>query len=105
MNHVQQSSTQESPSIVILGAKEWEMELLAIWQRGFYKVCALLGMGTEGAGGGVYRRAICKVVLEVRNGGDGVGATRQQVQRRGRGPGVADDDGGGGCAAKGGGRR
>jgi hypothetical protein len=35
MNHVQQSSTQESPSIVILGAREWKMELLAIWQRGF----------------------------------------------------------------------
>jgi hypothetical protein len=29
------------------------MELLAIWQRGFYLVCALLGMGVEGAGGGV----------------------------------------------------
>jgi hypothetical protein len=24
MNHVQQSSTQESPSIVILGAREWK---------------------------------------------------------------------------------
>jgi hypothetical protein len=32
------------------------MELLAIWQRGFYLVCALLGMRTEGAGGGFYRR-------------------------------------------------
>jgi hypothetical protein len=42
MNHVQQSSTQESPSIMILGAREWKMELLAIWQRGFYQVCALL---------------------------------------------------------------
>jgi hypothetical protein len=52
MNHVQQSSTQESPSIVILGAMEWKMELLVIWQRGFDLVCALLGMGTEGAGGG-----------------------------------------------------
>jgi hypothetical protein len=52
MNHVQQSSTQESPSIVILGAREWKMELLAIWQRVFYQVCALLGMGIEGAGGG-----------------------------------------------------
>jgi hypothetical protein len=31
MNHVQQSSTQESPSIVILGASEWKMELRAIW--------------------------------------------------------------------------
>jgi hypothetical protein len=51
MNHVQQSSIQESPSIMILGAMEWKMELLAIWQRGFYQVC-LLGMGTEGAGGG-----------------------------------------------------
>jgi hypothetical protein len=29
------------------------MELLAIWQRGFYRECALLGMGTEGAGAGV----------------------------------------------------
>jgi hypothetical protein len=53
VNHVQQSSTQESPSIVILGAREWKMELLAIWQRGFYLVCALHGMGTEGAGGEV----------------------------------------------------
>jgi hypothetical protein len=24
MNHVQQSSTQESPSIMILGAREWK---------------------------------------------------------------------------------
>jgi hypothetical protein len=31
MSHVQQSSTQESTSIVILGAREWKMELLAIW--------------------------------------------------------------------------
>jgi hypothetical protein len=53
MNHVQQSSTQESPSIVILGAREWKMELLAIWQRGSYQVCALSGIGTEGVGGGV----------------------------------------------------
>jgi hypothetical protein len=53
MNYVQQSSTQESPSIVILGAREWKMELLAIWQRVFYLVCALLGMGVEGAGGEV----------------------------------------------------
>ena len=33
------------------------MELLASWQRVFYLVCALLRMGVEGAGGGVYRRA------------------------------------------------
>jgi hypothetical protein len=45
MNHVQQSSTQESASIVILGAREWKMELLA--------VCALLWMETKGAGAGV----------------------------------------------------
>jgi hypothetical protein len=34
------------------------MELLAIWQRGFYQVgvCfALSVMGVEGAGGGIYR--------------------------------------------------
>jgi hypothetical protein len=54
MNHVQQSSTQESPSIVILGARECKMELLAIWQRGFYRECfALSGIGTEGVVGGV----------------------------------------------------
>jgi hypothetical protein len=86
MNHVQQSSTQESPSIVILGAREWKMELLVIWQRVFYLVCALLGMGVEGAGGGIYRRAVCKVVLGgVWSGGDGAGAMRQQVRQRGRG--------------------
>jgi hypothetical protein len=42
------------------------MELLAIWQRGFYQVCALLGMGTEGAGGEFYRRVGvlgCSVVV------------------------------------------
>jgi hypothetical protein len=53
MNHVQQSSTQESPNIVISGAREWKMDLLAIWQRVFYLECALLGMGVEGDGGGV----------------------------------------------------
>jgi hypothetical protein len=42
MNHVQQSFTQESPNIVILGAREWKMELLAIWQRGFYRECFAL---------------------------------------------------------------
>jgi hypothetical protein len=41
------------------------MELLAIWQSGFYQVCALLGMGTEGAGGGIYRQAALVVVLGV----------------------------------------
>jgi hypothetical protein len=35
---------------VILGAREWKMELLAIWQRGFIW-SVLLGMGTEGARG------------------------------------------------------
>jgi hypothetical protein len=55
-NHVQQSSTQESPSIVILAVREWKMELFVIWQRGFYRECfALRGIGTEGAGGGFYR--------------------------------------------------
>jgi hypothetical protein len=36
----------------------------------------------------------------VRSGGDGAGATRQQVRWRGRGP-LAGEDGGGGCAAPG----
>jgi hypothetical protein len=43
MNHVQQSSTQESPSIVILGAREWKKKLLAIWQRGFIRCVLCLG--------------------------------------------------------------
>jgi hypothetical protein len=67
MNHVQQSSTQESPSIVILGAREWKMELLAIWQGGLSRMCfALSEMGVEGANGGFYRRAGvlgCRVVV------------------------------------------
>jgi hypothetical protein len=67
MKHVQQSSTQESPSIVILGPREWEMELLAIWQGGLSGVCfALSEMEVEGAGGGVYRRSLvfgCGVVV------------------------------------------
>jgi hypothetical protein len=54
MNHVQQSSTQESPSIVILGAREWKKELLVVLQRGFYQECfALSGIETEGVGGGL----------------------------------------------------
>jgi predicted GH43/DUF377 family glycosyl hydrolase len=41
----------ESPSIVILGTREWKMELLAIWERGFYQVCfSLSEMGVEGVG-------------------------------------------------------
>jgi hypothetical protein len=56
LNHVQQSSTQESPSIVILGAREWKPELLAICQRGFYRGCFALEVGIEGTGGGIYRR-------------------------------------------------
>ena len=40
VNHVQQSSTQESLSIVILGAREWKMACdLA---EGIYLECALL---------------------------------------------------------------
>ena len=48
------------------------MELLAIWQRVFYPVCALLGMGVEGAGGGVLQASIG---VRLRSSGDGVGAT------------------------------
>jgi hypothetical protein len=77
MNHVQQSSTQESTNIVILGVREWKMELFAIWQRGFiWSVCfALSVMGVEGAGGGFYRRVVCEVVL-----GCGVAVTEQMTR-------------------------
>jgi hypothetical protein len=54
MNQVQQSSTHESPSIVILGVREWEMGLLAIMTEGICLECfAFSGIGTEGADGGV----------------------------------------------------
>jgi hypothetical protein len=57
MNHVQQSSTQESPSIVILGAREWKWSCLQFGRGDLSGVCfALSEMGVEGAGGGgVYR--------------------------------------------------
>jgi hypothetical protein len=42
MNHVQQSSTQESPSIVILGAREWENGVACDLAEGIYLECALL---------------------------------------------------------------
>jgi hypothetical protein len=72
------------------------MELLAIWQRGFYWECfALSEMGTERAGGGIYRR------LGVLGGGCGV-VVMEQVTRgskhdKWRGDGVAGGNGGG-CA-------
>jgi hypothetical protein len=68
MNHVQQSSTQESPSIVILGARDWKNGVACDLAEGILSgVCFALGeMGVEGAGGGVYRRALvfgCGVVV------------------------------------------
>jgi hypothetical protein len=76
------------------------MELLAIWQRGFYRECFALRWELRELVWGFYRRVVCEVVL-----GCGV-AVMEQVTRgsgcdKGRGPGVAGDDGGGGCAAKG----
>ena len=58
MNHVQQSSTQESPSIVILGAREWENGVACNLAEGILSgACfALSEMGIEGTGGGIYRR-------------------------------------------------
>jgi hypothetical protein len=44
MNHVAQSSTHESPSIVVSGARECKKELLAIRQRTFYRECFALNM-------------------------------------------------------------
>jgi hypothetical protein len=44
MNNVAQSSTHESPSIAILGARECKKELLAIKQRTFYQECFALNM-------------------------------------------------------------
>jgi hypothetical protein len=88
------------------------MELLAIWQRGFYLECfALSEMGVKGAGGGVIRCVLC-LGRELRELVRSFIGERwclvvesvvmwQQVRWRGRGPGVAGDDGGGGCAAKG----
>jgi hypothetical protein len=56
------------------------MELLAIWQRGFYWECfSYSGIGTEGAGGGFIGEQGCSGA----EWGDGAGDTRQQVQWRG----------------------
>jgi hypothetical protein len=66
-NHVQQSSTQESPSIVILGAREWKNGVACDLVEGILSGVFLLWMGTEGAGGGIYRRV---GVARVRGGGD-----------------------------------
>ena len=54
MNHVQQSSTQESPSIVILGAREWKYGVACGLAKGIFFRCvfALSDVGIEGAGGG-----------------------------------------------------
>jgi hypothetical protein len=103
LNHVQQSSTQESPSIVILGRGSGKWSCLRIGRGDLSGVCfALSEMGVEGAGGGFYRRATLMVVLRgLWSGSDGAGDTRQQVRQGGRGH-VAGDDGGSGCAAKGG---
>jgi hypothetical protein len=55
MNHVQQSSTQESPSIVILGTREWKNGVACYLAEGILSgVCfALSEMGVEGVGAGV----------------------------------------------------
>jgi hypothetical protein len=74
LNHIQQSSTQELPSIVILGAREWKNGVACDLAEGIlsgvfcferdgsqgswwggYQVCALLGTGTEGVGAEFYR--------------------------------------------------
>jgi hypothetical protein len=62
MNHVAQSSTQESPSIVISGAREWKNELLAIGQRGFYQACDLSRMELRELVGGFIGERWCSGV-------------------------------------------
>jgi hypothetical protein len=54
LNHVQQSSTQESANIVILRAREWENGVACDLVEGILSgACfALSEMGVEGAGGG-----------------------------------------------------
>ena len=65
------------------------MELLAIWQRGFYwEFFSYSGIGTEGAGGGFIGEQGCSGA----EWGDGAGDTRQQV-RKGQEGHVAGDDG------------
>jgi hypothetical protein len=65
LNHVQQSSTQESPSIVILGAREWKNGVACYLAEGILSgVCFALGeMVDWGSWWGFYRRAVCEVVL------------------------------------------
>jgi hypothetical protein len=61
MNHVQQSSTQESPSIVILRAREWENGVACNLAEGIYLECASSELGVEGAGGGFIGERWCSV--------------------------------------------
>jgi hypothetical protein len=42
MNHVQQSSNQESPNIVILGAREWKNGVACYLAEGFLSGVFLL---------------------------------------------------------------
>jgi hypothetical protein len=64
MNHVQQSSTQDSPSIVISGQGSGKWSCFRFGRGDFYRECfALSGIGIEGAGEGFYRQAVCEVVL------------------------------------------
>jgi hypothetical protein len=62
---------------VILGAREWKNGVACDLVEGILSGVFLLWMGTEGAGGGIYRRV---GVARVRGGGDGAGATRQQTR-------------------------
>ena len=57
MNHVQQSSTQESPSIVILGAREWENGVACYLAEGILSGMFCLGWELRELVGGIYRRA------------------------------------------------
>jgi hypothetical protein len=75
MNHVQQSSTQESPSIVILGAREWKIDLLAIWQGEFIRRVLFLGWELRELVGGFIGERYARWCSRVWSGGDGAGAT------------------------------
>jgi hypothetical protein len=66
MNHVQHSSTQESPSIVILGAREWKNGVACDLAEGILSGVFCLGWELRELVWGFYRRAVvfgCGVVL------------------------------------------
>jgi hypothetical protein len=62
LNHVQQSSTQESPSIVILGAREWKNGFASDLANGILSGVFCLGWELRELVGGFIGEWGCSIV-------------------------------------------